>query len=133
MRACADFRRTDEAPAEEGLSRSSSPQEPLVNVYPVLPHAASSITEGGEVPDGGLMVAVRKVPADAPTSFVPARHADYLEKAREAGDDTGFRHYWELCVILGLRDGLRSGDIFVPASHRPGADGGQIIRSRCLR
>jgi len=30
-----------------------------VNVYRVLPHAASSITEGGEVPDGGLMVAVR--------------------------------------------------------------------------
>ncbi len=30
-----------------------------MNVYPVLPHAASSIPEGGEVPDGGLMVAVR--------------------------------------------------------------------------
>jgi Insertion element 4 transposase N-terminal len=30
-----------------------------VNVYPVLPHAASSITEGWGVPDGGLMVAVR--------------------------------------------------------------------------
>jgi hypothetical protein len=47
----------------------------------------------------------RKVPADAPASFVPARYAEYLEKARKAGDDTGFRHYWELCVILGLRDG----------------------------
>ena len=60
----------------------------------------------------------RKVPADAPASFVPARYAEYLEKARKAGDDTGFRHYWELCVILGLRDGLRSGDIFVPGSRR---------------
>lgn len=60
----------------------------------------------------------RKVPADAPASFVPARYADYLEKARKTGDDTGFRHYWELCVILGLRDGLRSGDIFVPGSRR---------------
>jgi Transposase DDE domain/Insertion element 4 transposase N-terminal len=30
-----------------------------VNVYPVLPHAASSITEGGGAPDSGLMVAVR--------------------------------------------------------------------------
>lgn len=38
---------------------------------------------------------------------MPARYADYLEKARKAGDDTGFRHYWERCVILGLRDGLR--------------------------
>ena len=60
----------------------------------------------------------RKVPADAPASFVPARYAEYLEKARKASDDTGFRHYWELCVILGLRDGLRSGDIFVPGSRR---------------
>jgi Insertion element 4 transposase N-terminal len=30
-----------------------------VNVYPVLPHAASSTAEGWGVPDGGLMVAVR--------------------------------------------------------------------------
>src|SRR5437660_11452307 len=37
-----------------------SPQEPLVNVYPVVPSAVSSITEEGEVPGGGsLLVAVR--------------------------------------------------------------------------
>ncbi|WP_440088074.1 DUF4158 domain-containing protein [Streptosporangium sp. LJ11] len=60
----------------------------------------------------------RKVPAGAPTSFVPARYADYLAKARKAGDDTAFRHYWELCVVLALRDGLRSGDVFVPGSRR---------------
>ncbi|MFB9682110.1 Tn3 family transposase [Streptosporangium vulgare] len=60
----------------------------------------------------------RKVPAEAPTSFVPARYADYLAKARKAGDDTAFRHYWELCVVLALRDGLRSGDVFVPGSRR---------------
>jgi TnpA family transposase len=60
----------------------------------------------------------RKVPAGAPDSFVPARYAGYLEKARRAGDDTSFRHYWELCLILGLRDGLRSGDIYVPGSRR---------------
>ena len=60
----------------------------------------------------------RKVPEDAPASFVPARYAEYLEKARTGGDDTAYRHYWELCVILGLRDGLRSGDVFVPGSRR---------------
>jgi hypothetical protein len=60
----------------------------------------------------------RKVPAEAPTSFVPSRYADYLDKARKGGDDTAFRHYWELCVILALRDGLRSGDVFVPGSRR---------------
>ena len=71
----------------------------------------------------------RKVPAGAPASFVPARYAGYLEKARKAGDDTGFRHYWELCVILGLRDGLRSGDIFVPGSRRY-ADPSTYLSSR---
>ncbi len=29
-----------------------------------------------------------------------------------------YRHYWELCVLLGLRDGLRSGDVYVPGSRR---------------
>jgi TnpA family transposase len=31
---------------------------------------------------------------------------------------TAYRHYWELCVLLALRDGLRSGDVFVPGSRR---------------
>ena len=60
----------------------------------------------------------RRVPEGAPEAFVPTRFAEYLEKARKAGDDTSFRHYWELCVLLGLRDGLRSGDVFVPGSRR---------------
>ncbi|GAA3263659.1 hypothetical protein GCM10020216_106650 [Nonomuraea helvata] len=60
----------------------------------------------------------RKVQAGAPMSFVAARYADYLVKARKAGDDTAFRHYWEICTILALRDGLRSGDVFVPGSRR---------------
>ena len=53
-----------------------------------------------------------------PDSFVPARYADYLAKARKDGDESAYRHYWELCVILGLRDGLRSGDVYVPGSRR---------------
>jgi hypothetical protein len=60
----------------------------------------------------------RKVPEGAPTSFVPARYAEYLDKARKGGDETAYRHYWELCVVLALRDGLRSGDVFVPGSRR---------------
>jgi TnpA family transposase len=50
--------------------------------------------------------------------FVPAKYAGYLEKARKSGEDTAYRHYWELCVTLCLRDGLRSGDVFVPGSRR---------------
>jgi hypothetical protein len=60
----------------------------------------------------------RKVPASAPVRFVPAKWAGYLVGAAEAGDTTAYRHYWELCVLLGLRDGLRSGDVFVPGSRR---------------
>ncbi|MGH3530157.1 MAG: Tn3 family transposase, partial [Pseudonocardiaceae bacterium] len=60
----------------------------------------------------------RKVPADAPTGFVPVRWAGYLQRATDAGDVTAYRHYWELAVLLCLRDGLRSGDVFVPGSSR---------------
>jgi hypothetical protein len=60
----------------------------------------------------------RKVPAGAPVGFVPARYAGYLAASAEAGDVTGYRHYRELCVLLALRDGLHSGDVFVPGSRR---------------
>lgn len=60
----------------------------------------------------------RKVPPEAPTGFVPTKWRGYLEEARKSGSATGFRHYWELCVLLGLRDGLRSGDVYVPGSRR---------------
>jgi TnpA family transposase len=60
----------------------------------------------------------RKVPDSAPGGFVPARWAGYLENARKAGDVTAYRHYWELCVLMALRDGLRSGDVHVPGSRR---------------
>jgi TnpA family transposase len=60
----------------------------------------------------------RKVPSGAPAGFVPARWMGYLDAAAAAGDATGYRHYWELCVLLGLRDGLRSGDVYVPGSRR---------------
>jgi len=93
------------------------------------PHVLGAIDFKGGPGTTDLMAAVtmlkrlnetggRKVPADAPDSFVPTRYAGYLAKARKSGDDTAYRHYWELCVILGLRDGLRSGDVYVPGSRR---------------
>jgi TnpA family transposase len=60
----------------------------------------------------------RRVPDGAPDSFVPARWAGYLEKALKDSDVTAYRHYWELCVLMALRDGLRSGDVYVPGSRR---------------
>ena len=49
---------------------------------------------------------------------MPIRWAGYLRTATEAGDVTAYRHYWELCVLLSLRDGWRSGGVFVPGSRR---------------
>jgi TnpA family transposase len=60
----------------------------------------------------------RKVPAGAPVGFVPTKWAGYLVAAEQAGDVTAYRRYWELAVLVGLRDGLRSGDVFVPGSRR---------------
>ena len=60
----------------------------------------------------------RRVPAGAPTGFVPTRWRGYLDKARAAGNTSAYRHYWELCTLLALRDGLRTGDVWVPGSRR---------------
>jgi len=60
----------------------------------------------------------RKVPEGAPVGFVPVRWAGYLAAAIAAGDATQYRHYWELCVLMGLRDGLRCGDVYVPGARR---------------
>ncbi|ADU10704.1 transposase Tn3 family protein [Micromonospora sp. L5] len=60
----------------------------------------------------------RKVPAGTPVGFVPTKWAGYLVAAEQAGDVTAYRRYWELAVLVGLRDGLRSGDVFVPGSRR---------------
>lgn len=60
----------------------------------------------------------RHVPDDAPVDFVPTRWRPYLDSARAAGDESRFKHYWELCVLFALQGGLRSGEIWVQA---PGA------------
>jgi hypothetical protein len=60
----------------------------------------------------------RKVPVGAPAEFVPIRWRGYLHDAVAAGDRTAYRHYWELAVLLCLRDALRSGDVYVPGSRR---------------
>jgi TnpA family transposase len=60
----------------------------------------------------------RKVPEPTQEGFVPIRWRGYLADAKAAGDITAYRHYWELCVLLGLRDGLRCGDVHVSGSRR---------------
>ena len=60
----------------------------------------------------------RHVPEGAPTGFVPARWKAYLDAARAAGDESRYKHYWELCVLVALQGGLRSGEIWVQGSRR---------------
>ena len=62
----------------------------------------------------------RKVPDGAPTGFVPNRWRGYLDHAAKSGNSTAYRHYWELAPLFGLRDALRSDDIWVQGSRRYG-------------
>ena len=55
----------------------------------------------------------RKLPEDAPTSFVSEKWKPFVQ----VGDELD-RHYYEICALIALRDGLRSGDIWVPGSRQ---------------
>ncbi len=80
--------------------------------------AATELLEAVEILRELNATGARKVPEDAPSGFVPPRWRGYLDGATKTGDVTGYRHYWELCTLLALRDGLRTGDVFVPGSRR---------------
>ena len=54
------------------------------------------------------------VPAQAPTAFVPRK----FRAAWHHADGTVDRRTWELGLAVAVRDGLRSGDVFLPASRR---------------
>jgi hypothetical protein len=55
----------------------------------------------------------RRVPEGAPLSFVPAKWGPYVIE-----DGQIERRYWELCLLVVLREALRSGDIWVEGSRR---------------
>jgi len=80
--------------------------------------AAAELLEAVAVLRSLNATGARSVPPTAPTGFVPARWCGYLDDAITAGDTAAYRRYWELCVLLCLRDALRSGDVYVPGSRR---------------
>lgn len=57
------------------------------------------------------------VPAHAPLAFVPSKFRAALHQP----DGTVDRRTWELGLAVAVRDGLRSGDVFLPASRRHGS------------
>jgi TnpA family transposase len=120
-------------PATARLPRDHGQLAQLASSYSYLrqftPQVLEAITFAGGPSAAELLEAVRmlrslnatgarSVPATAPAGFVPARWRGYLDDAIAAGDATAYRHYWELCVLLCLRDALRSGDVYVPGSRR---------------
>jgi len=58
------------------------------------------------------------------------RRAGYLQTATQHGDVTAYRHYWELCVLLALRDGLRRATSMCPEHWRSPALPGSAERRR---
>lgn len=80
--------------------------------------AATGLLEAVEILRELNTTGARRVPDDAPDGFVPTRWRGYLETAAKSGNTTAYRHYWELWTLLALRDGLRTGDVFVPGSRR---------------
>nr|MDP9476994.1 Tn3 family transposase [Actinomycetota bacterium] len=56
----------------------------------------------------------RKVPDGAPTSFVKPRWRDHVVGPEGEID----RRYYELSALSELKNGLRSGDVWVPGSRR---------------
>lgn len=56
----------------------------------------------------------RKVPTDAPMTFVPKAWLPFVL----AGEDKVSRRFWELALLWRLRDSLRSGDVWVAGSRR---------------
>lgn len=77
-------------------------------------HKDDPLLEGihllGELNEAGK----RRVLEEAPLEFVPAKWGPYV--VRE--DDRIEKRYWELCLLVELREALRSGDIWVEGSRR---------------
>jgi len=58
--------------------------------------------------------ALQTLPTHTPTAFVPGRFRAALRHA----DSTLDRRTWELGLAVAVRDGLRSGDVYLPESRR---------------
>lgn len=75
--------------------------------------AARDILEGVEMLKSMNQRQARKVPEDAPTSFVRKRWENVVRT--EDGLD---RRFYELCVLSEMKNALRSGDIWVQGSRQ---------------
>jgi TnpA family transposase len=75
--------------------------------------AAQGVLDAIEVVRGMNADSARKVPADAPTSFIKPRWKSLV--ITDAGID---RRFYEICALAELKNALRSGDIWVQGSRQ---------------
>jgi hypothetical protein len=127
-RLAAAVRPPDQRPSRDG-GHLQLMKARYAHVRSFAPPVLGALTFAASVTPSEVLTAVqllqrlnaearRNVPPGAPAGFVPARWRPYLDAARIAGDENGFRHYWELCVLFALQAGLRSGEIWVHGSRR---------------
>ncbi len=76
--------------------------------------SAEPLIEAVEVLKEMNALGKRKVPEGAPTSFVKPRWRDHVVGAEGEID----RRYYELSALSELKNGLRSGNVWVPGSRR---------------
>ncbi len=121
-------RSADERPPRDG-GHLELMEVRFSHVRSFAPHVLGALTFAASVAPSEVLDAVvllqamnaegrRHVPDGAPIDFIAARWRPYLDAARAAGDENRFKHYWELCALLALRAGLRSGEIWVQGSRR---------------
>lgn len=73
----------------------------------------SSLARALEILKGLNETSQRKLPSDAPTDFIKPRWKKHVET-----DEGLNRPFYEMCVLSELRNGLRSGDIWVLGSKQ---------------
>lgn len=66
-----------------------------------------ALLDGVEILKTMNKTGLRKIPSDAPMSFVAPAWLPYLEE----NDDKRHRHYYEMSVLWELRNALRSGEV----------------------
>jgi TnpA family transposase len=77
-------------------------------------HAGKELLEGLEVLRELNRTGRRSVPLEAPMGFVPKTWLPFVVSA----EDNVSRRFWELALLWRLRDGLRSGDVWLEGSRR---------------
>ena len=90
----------------------------LETLYLTAAPTARDLLKGVETLKAMNQSQARKVPENAPTSFVSRRWEKVIYTNNGGNNDGLDRRFYELCVLSGLKNALRSGDIWVRGSRQ---------------